>query len=59
MSTDYIWTDDELAAKWKCDIRLVQKMFREGRLRGFKAGREWRITDAAKSEYEDAQRVTA
>jgi len=54
-----VWTDVELASDceggWDCDIRLLHKMLREKRLRGFKVGRAWRITDEAKREYEDRQ----
>jgi len=52
---DDIWTDVELAVEWKIDVRLMQKMCREGRIPAFKAGREWRITDRAKVAYEDRQ----
>jgi excisionase family DNA binding protein len=46
-----VFTDAELAAQWKCDIRLVQKMLREGRLQGFKVGRDWRIARSSVDSY--------
>ena len=52
---DDIWTDEELAVEWKCDVRLIQKMCREGRIASFKAGRSVRVTDRAKVAYEDRQ----
>ncbi len=59
MTAESIWTDAELAAEWKIDVRLMQKMCREGRLPAFKAGREWRVTDRAKVAYEDQQQMRA
>ena len=54
MAEQTIWTDQELAEAWKVDLRLVQKMCRDGRIPAFKAGRDWRITDRAKRAHEDA-----
>lgn len=57
MTAPNVWTDVELAKEWKIDIRLLQKMCREGRIQAFKAGRDWRITDRAKRAHEDKERA--
>ena len=41
-----VYTDKELADRWRCEPRLIQDMRRDGRLTGFKVGREWRYAGA-------------
>ncbi len=46
------YTPQELADLWKCNISTVYAMLRQGKLSGFKLGRDWRITEAAVLAYE-------
>lgn len=47
-SSGEIYTPAELAVRWKTTASTVEKMFREGRVRGaFKAGRQWRLSEVA------------
>lgn len=50
-----VLTDAELAGEWKVRPQLVQKMLRNGQLRGFKCGDLWRITREAVVEYESGR----
>lgn len=47
-----VWTDEELATEWQCDLQLLRKLLLRGHLEGFKVGRDWRIRDDAKQAYE-------
>jgi len=49
------FTPFELASLWKCSEDVVQSLLRSRKLRGFKVGRLWRITDEARLEYETAE----
>lgn len=40
-------TDAEVAEILRIDIKTVQRMCRDGRMKGIKAGREWRIPESA------------
>lgn len=43
-----MWTEEELAERWRTSVDMVQRMCRDGRLRGaYKVGREWRVTGEA------------
>ena len=48
------YTPQELADLWKCSISTVYTMLRQGKLSGFKLGRDWRITESAVRAYEQA-----
>lgn len=46
--TGRIWTPAQLADRWLTTVDTVEKMCREGRIRGaFKAGRQWRLSEEA------------
>lgn len=49
--TDY-FTVAELAELWRCSSDMVYSLLKSGKLRGFKLGKDWRITDEARVEYE-------
>lgn len=51
MSSEY-WTVASLAKHWGCSTDMVYSLLQAGKLRGFKLGKDWRITDAARVEYE-------
>lgn len=49
---DPVYTPDEVAEMLKLKTpRTVQKWLRDGKLKGFKAGKEWRITESALNEF--------
>ena len=45
MTTDSLWTVDDLAKRLKVSERTVYRMLKTGRLRGAKVGRTWRFRD--------------
>jgi hypothetical protein len=47
-----VYTDQQLADEWQMPVSTLQDMLRDGRVHGFKVGRAWRITEAARLEYE-------
>ena len=51
-SDETYYTPQTLAEKWGCSKDLVYDLLRSGKLRGFKLGRDWRISDEARLEYE-------
>lgn len=51
MTPEY-YTPATLAKKWGCHTETVCDLLRAGKLKGFKLGHQWRITDAARMEYE-------
>lgn len=52
-ATGQIYSVVEVAARWQIPAYTVEKMFREGRVRGaFKAGRQWRLSETALVAYE-------
>lgn len=51
-ATDEYFTPQSLAAKWGCSKDIVYDLLRQGKLRGFKLGRDWRISDEARVAYE-------
>lgn len=51
MSGEY-WTVASLAEHWGCSTDMVYSLLNSGKLRGFKLGKDWRITDEARIEYE-------
>lgn len=46
------YTPQELALLWKCCTETVYDLLRQGKLVGFKLGRDWRITESAVLAYE-------
>lgn len=51
------FTAQEIANRWGVGYPTVLSLLRDGRLQGFRAGREWRVTDTALREYEDRPAV--
>lgn len=49
---DTYYTPETLAERWQCSRFTVYDLLRKGALRGFKLGRDWRITDDARIAYE-------
>lgn len=52
MEIQEYYTVPELAARWRCSADVVYDLLRQGKLRGFKLGSSWRITDEARIQYE-------
>ncbi len=53
--TSIVWTPEQIAERWSCSPKAVVEMCRDGRLRGaFKAGRVWRVSNAALMAHETA-----
>lgn len=50
---DDVNTVEDVAAKMKCSVRTVYSLLRAGELRGFRVGREWRVTNKQLSEFMD------
>lgn len=46
------YTPAELAERWGCCLDLIYSLLKSGKLKGFKLGHGWRITDDARLEYE-------
>lgn len=51
-SDDTYYTPQTLAGRWGCSTDIVYDLLRKGKLKGFKLGRDWRITDEARLDYE-------
>ena len=51
MNTKY-YTVKELADLWRCPTSTIYTLINTRRLRAFKVGVSWRITDGARMEYE-------
>lgn len=47
-----VYTPAELAELWRCNVSIIYEMLRDGRLQGFKLGRDWRIREEAILAYE-------
>lgn len=52
------FTVPELAEFWHCSADIVYDLLRSGKLKGFKLGREWRISDEARRIYEQTPAET-
>lgn len=52
MSNPEYYTPASLAEKWGCHTETVCDLLRAGKLKGFKLGHQWRISDGARLEYE-------
>lgn len=46
------YTVESLAHFWACSTDMVYDLLKSGKLIGFKLGREWRITEEARINYE-------
>ena len=46
MSNNDIYTLQDLATHWKCDVRVLRDMIHAKKLKAFLIGREYRITAA-------------
>lgn len=51
-ANEHRYTPQELALLWQCCIETVYDLLRQGKLVGFKLGRDWRITESAVLAYE-------
>lgn len=47
------YTPQALAEMWQCNINTLYDLLRQGRLKGFKLGRDWRISESAVLAYEN------
>lgn len=50
--TPTVYTVKELTERWKCSRDVIQDLLADGRLKGFKVGRNWRISLAEIERYE-------
>lgn len=50
--TTKYYTPNELADLWRCSRDIVYDLLTSGRLKGFKLGNSWRISDEARLDYE-------
>lgn len=48
-----VYSVDGLAARWMVRPDTVRRLIRAGKLRAFRVGKEYRVTDAAVREYEE------
>jgi putative molybdopterin biosynthesis protein len=52
------YTIKELAELWRCSTDVIYDLVRNGKLPAFRVGREWRISDEARRQYEQTPAVT-
>lgn len=52
-----VLTAAEIAARWRAPERTVKRLFRLGRIKGFKVGREWRARLSEVEAYENDSRA--
>lgn len=50
--TTKYYTPSELAKLWSCSRDIVYDLLTAGKLKGFKLGNSWRISDEARLDYE-------
>lgn len=50
--TKEVYTINDLTVRWKCSRFVIQDLLADKRLKGFKVGRNWRITREAVERYE-------
>ena len=53
----HIFTVNELAEEWRCSPSAVYDLLTSGKLKGFKLGHSWRITEEAKRTFEQTPAV--
>ena len=51
-AADEYYTPKTLAARWRCSVDIVYDLLRRGELSGFKLGKDWRIPDNARADFE-------
>lgn len=56
--TKKLYTVNDIAERWGITTKTVTQMLRAGKLRAFRAGREWRVTQEALDAYERGERPT-
>ena len=49
-----VYTVNTLADHWACSPDVIYDLLRSQKLKGFKLGSSWRISQTAVSEYEEA-----
>lgn len=47
-----VYTVKDLTVRWKCSRDIIQDLLADGRLKGFRVGRNWRIPREAVDRYE-------
>lgn len=52
---DKLLRADQVQKRLECSRSMVCKLLREGRLRGFKVGNDWRIYESSVHEYMEMQ----
>lgn len=52
-----VYTVQELAEAWRCSIDTIYQMLALGKIQGFKVGGAWRITEAARRDYEQTPAI--
>lgn len=52
------YTPRTLAQTWECSPDVVYDLLRTGKLKGFRVGRKWRVSDDARLEYEQRKSDT-
>lgn len=50
-----VLTPEEVAARWRCSPDTVYRALAAKTLKGFKVGRQWRITEEAVAAYEKGE----
>ena len=46
------YTPKTLAETWGCSLDAIYEMLWTGKLKGFRVGRHWRVSDEARLDYE-------
>ncbi|WP_423202433.1 helix-turn-helix domain-containing protein [Intestinimonas timonensis] len=52
------YTPRTLSQTWDCSPDVVYDLLRTGKLKGFRVGRHWRVSDEARLEYEQRKSDT-
>lgn len=50
-----VFTPADIAARWNCSLDVVYDLLRSGRLRGFKVGSQWRVSERQVDKYEGGE----
>ena len=50
--TPMVYTVKDLTERWKCSRDIIQDLLADGRLKGFKVGRNWRVHRDSVERYE-------
>ena len=54
MENAIYYTPKALAERWGCHVCIVYDLLRKGKLKGYKLGKDWRISDEARAAFEAA-----